>query len=220
MNRSNTDNRIGRQQGVTLVELLIVVGIVSVVSAVLMFNYSDFNNNVSIRNLAQEMGLAVRKAQTYATSVQAINNTSQNTNVFPSYGMSFSMNAATSDTTLPTNKRFVLFADIPPSTGTVGDKIYTSNRQCGVMQEGSECVETFGISTGDRIVRLCTSEYGCSTTATANVIFARPAPDAYICIVQGSACTQIASNLDVVVQSQKGRIKTVRIWNTGQISVQ
>lgn len=206
------------QSGVTLIELIIVVGIVSLVSTILMFNYSDFRGNISLRNLSQEVGLSIRKAQTYATSVQSINDTSLNATVFPSYGVSLSFDGG--DDTMPSDKRFVLFADIPESGQTTGDKIYKSDGQCGNMQPGSECVEVFTIATSDRIVKLCTTERGCIESGTINIIFTRPAPDAYICIQNGADCNDIASNIDIYIESAQGQTRAVRVWNTGQISIQ
>jgi len=209
------------QQGVTVIELVIVIAIVSVVSSVLIFNYSGFSTSVSIRNLSQEMALSIRKAQTYATSVQSVNSVVNDTTLFPAYGISFSLNQPTSDITLPTTKRFVLFADIPDVSNPLGDKIYTSDGECGVPSFDSECLESFGIATSDRIIRLCTDITGCASDMTVNVLFRRPSPDALICIVQGSACSSSTpSYLEIVVQSVRGDERTILVWNTGQISVQ
>lgn len=211
------------QQGVTLIELIIVVAIFGIVSSILLFNFSDFSTNVSLRNLTQEMALAMRKAQTYATSVRGANASALSS--YPAYGISFSIENQTG-AYVPNSKNFVIFADIPNTGDIVGNKLYDNNGTCGIPQSGDECVESLGIATADKIVGLTyidgngDVQYACgslSATCMVNVLFHRPSPDADICVVQGSTCEQI-SNLNVVLRSAKGLEKTVSVWNTGQIS--
>lgn len=232
------------QRGVTLIELIVVIGIFAVVSSVLMFNYSDFNSNISIRNLAQEVALSIRKAQTYATSVQSIDVARVSTTSYPAYGISFKVNRASdigeiarSETLqevtideerasgmVPSDRGFILFADIPdPDSGSAtGDRLYNYTDECGNPQPGSECVENFGISTADRIVAICTDldAWRCGAEQV-NIMFHRPSPDADICVVENGSCMdRKATYAKVVLQSPKGIQKIVTVWNTGQIGVQ
>lgn len=208
-----------QQQGLTLVELIVVLGIVAMVSSVIIFNYSDFRTTVTLRGLAQEIALSVRKAQTYATSVRAIDGASASTNSFPGYGIAFSADSTGStDPAVPHRARFVLFADIPDAGDADGR--YNRGADCGTPSQGDECVESFGILSSDRIVRLCT-ENGCQTSGEVDIVFDRPAPDAAICVVEGSDCaSDRPSYLQVVIQSLSGAERSVTVWNTGQISVE
>lgn len=219
------------QAGVTLIEMLIVVAIIAVVSAVLMFNYSDFSTNVSLRNLSQEMALAIRKTQTYATSVRAIDGTDfVSSSSFPGYGIAFSVaDAQTTPSPIhPSSKRFVLFADISDGL-TLSDHQYgadvISNR-CGTPSSSSnECIETFDISTADKIVAICgeprvydaeiESCTGTSPTDNVSITFRRPSPDAYI-LYNG----QPSSYAQIVIQSPKDLKRQIIVWNTGQITTQ
>lgn len=213
------------QAGVTLIEMLIVVAIIAVVSAVLMFNYSDFSTNVSVRNLSQEVALAIRKAQTYATSVRPIEGTNFiSSAAFPGYGIVFSTDAPTLATVTPTEKRFVLFANIEDGLGS--EDVYgadTTNNTCGAPSSGSnECIEAFTISTADKVVAICGGTAGaytdtaqCTALGTATITFRRPSPDARI-IYNGSP----ADYAQIVLESAKGLTRAVVVWNTGQISVQ
>jgi|GEM_PF-1026114 len=217
------------QAGVTLIEMIVVVAIIGVVSAVLLFNYSDFSTNVSVRNLSQEIALSVRKAQTYATSVRPIDGTQlQSSSTFPGYGISFSTDTSTSNKILASNKQFVLFADIP-----IGDKVDARygpdyDQTCGAPSNASnECIETFGITSSDRIVAICTGTDGsystvsvplpkdCKGSGTVNITFKRPSPDATIMYNNTRA-----DYVQIVVQSAKGLQRGILVWNTGQVSVQ
>jgi prepilin-type N-terminal cleavage/methylation domain-containing protein len=214
------------QAGVTLIEMLIVVAIIAVVSSVIMFNYSDFSSNVSVRNLSQEIALAVRKAQTYATSVRPIEGTNSVSSAsFPGYGIVFTTDNPTVavSSIIPTWSRFVLFADIADAGGS--DRVYgadTVAEQCGTPTSSqNECIETFDIASADRIVAICDDSVvssdiaGCQTTGTASISFRRPSPDAYI-LYNG----QPTPYVQIVLESAKKLRRSIVVWNTGQISVQ
>lgn len=218
------------KKGFTIIEMLIVVAIFAVVATILLFNYRDFSNNVSVRNLAEEIGLSVRKAQSYATSVHSIAGTNgAMSDMFPAYGVSFSVNSSGSQLYDPTVTSFALFADVSPNSNTVTNNLYDNNGTCGNPQTGQECVESLGLTDLDTVVSLCTdvpSANSCFTPqggGTVNVVFHRPNPDAVICVVapgSGGVCSgQMASYLKVTVQSAKGLKHVITIWNTGQISV-
>ena len=203
------------QAGLSIVEVIVVVAIFAVVASVLFFNFSDFNTNVSIRNLSQEVALMVRKSQVYATGVHSLDGTVASSSTFPAYGISFSAKT-TSTGFLANSKRFVLFADTV--SGGTNNKRYDSTGTCGTPAIGNECVEAFGITTGDRISSLCTED-GCSSTNIVNVVFRRPSPDAIICIDTGGTCSP-KSFLKIVIRSARGQERSVTVWNTGQISTQ
>lgn len=198
------------QSGLTLVELVVILAIVAVVSGVLIFNYSNFRDNTTIRGLSQEVALAVRKAQTYATSVRSI--TSGSTTNFPAYGISFSANTGASNSATPNYKKFILFANI----GTPPNSSYDNGGTCTVPTAGNECLENFTINSVDTIMEACADVTNCvSGTTTLDIIFERPSPDAKICI--NGSCSFSSASIRVGT-ALKSRVIT--IWNTGQISVQ
>jgi prepilin-type N-terminal cleavage/methylation domain-containing protein len=209
------------QSGVTLIELIVVIVIFSIISSVLLFNYSDFSTNVSIRNLSQDIALTVRKVQTYATSVQSINNSGVDTRTFPSYGISFSLDD-TSGSFDPNKKRFVVFADIPSTSDSLPNKLYDNNGVCGSPAVDSECLESFTINSSDTIVEVCTDVTGCVAVGSVDITFRRPVPDAIICYketLDADCQTSSISYVDIVLRSAKGLTRKVSVWNTGQISV-
>lgn len=205
------------QAGLTLIEMIVVVSIFAVVASILFFNFSDFNTTISVRNLSQEIALMVRKAQTYATGVHNLDGVATSSDLFPAYGMSFSARP-TGPAYSAYAKQFVLFADTASTPG-VTNRMYDNGTSCGTPAVGNECVEVFGITTGDKITSLCTDQ-GCASDTVVNVVFRRPSPDAEICIVSNGACTTRLSFLKIVIQSARGVARAVVIWNTGQISVQ
>jgi prepilin-type N-terminal cleavage/methylation domain-containing protein len=218
--------KIQLQKGFTLIELLVVIAIVLVVASILLFNYSNFSSTVSLNNLAQEVGLTIRQAQSYATSVRSINGFT--TDAFPAYGITFSLDmgrvsvglggtgATTIDPYDAGPAQFVLFAD------TNNNGSYDSDSQCGTpAANGTECVSAYTITTGERITALSyDSALGtsCITSGSATVLFHRPSPDADISVHTGLT-TVHPSYLAVTLTTPQDISRTVRIWNTGQISV-
>jgi len=218
------------QQGVTLIELMVVVGIFSIVSTILLFNYSDFSTNVSVRNLAQDIALSVRKAQSYATSVRNIplNNGTFQTDAFKTYGAAFSIgdNRARPGLYDPTPKQFIIFADYTDSgagSSTSDDRIYTAGQNCGAPADTDECLESLSINTADKVVAFCddgATGSACTTNGPLYITFTRPIPDAHICLLKdGSTQCTTPAYVDIVVESVKGLQHKVTVWNTGQISV-
>ncbi len=218
------------QQGVTLIEMIVVVAIIAMVSSVIIFNYSDFSSNVSLRNLTQDVALNIRRAQTYATSVRPIEALDgQSSRNFSGYGVSFGVGEYASSPADPMQKQFVLFADIPEYTGATPDKQYQEGQECGNPLPNSECIESIGINTADKIVAICTSNTPgydlasdptgttCQATGQVDITFIRPNLDAYIFDRQANRDSSFAK---IVFVSAKGLRHAVTVWNTGQISVQ
>ncbi|HWC57976.1 MAG TPA: type II secretion system protein [Candidatus Paceibacterota bacterium] len=217
--------------GFTLIEMLVVVAIIAIISSVVLFNYSDFSTNVSVRNLAQEVALSVRKAQVYATSVRTLDGTQNlSSKTFPGYGISFSNYAQTTDSNAkatPSNRQFIIFADNFSSSQDPSYGVYnqSDSDECGTVTTDNECLESVAITTADKVSDICV-QYNNTSTETClppgsriDISFDRPNPDALLCsFSSGKRCD--ISYAKIVLQSAKGLERTVEIWNTGQISVQ
>lgn len=213
--------KTNKQSGVTLIELIVVVSIFSVVSSVMLFNYSDFSTNVSIRNLSQDIALTIRKSQTSATSVQGVTG-SGSIRSYPAYGIVFSLEP-NSTSFLPNPKRFIPFADVIPGGSQIPNKKYDSDGTCGAVHEGGECLEAISISSADNLISIETDVTGVVTSGTVAVTFRRPSPDAIICYIpsgQSDCISQTPSYVKLTLQSAKGLQRNVSVWNTGQINVE
>lgn len=208
----NSKKRIALKssKGFTFVEMMVVIFIFAVVSAILLFRYSDFSTSISLRNLSQEVALSIRKAQTLATSVRG-GSPADAYNASKGYGLYFNL----SNYNIKYgggDSSFVIFRD------ENGDMLYTQNGEtCGTPTMIDECLEKFAITTGDKINTICV-ETTCSTPSIggATIYFRRPNPDAKIFFEAGRIERSYA---DIELISKKGAKKTVRVWNTGQIGV-
>ena len=158
-----------RQAGFTLVELLITITIFVILTGVVLFNQNGFNNTILLKNLAYDIALTIKQAQTYGVNVRE----SQKANEFSSsYGIYFNIG------TDGNKKSIILFSD------TSGDKKYSGGMGCNVnLESDAECVQKYSLKNNSYISKLCvgTSDADCNEHSDINdltIYFKRPDPDA------------------------------------------
>lgn len=201
-----------RSRGFTLVELLVVVSIITIITAALLLRQSSFNSTTLLRSLAYSVALSVRQAQVYGTSVFATNVAGSDT--FASgYGLYFSSAAPGS---------YLLFADL--------------NDNGRYDSSPDESVKAFTLNNGYSVSEICAVEgatKACSggddTTGSPitalHVLFKRPNPDA--CFATDSAPTacspggvQQYSGAYIQLRSAGGGTRSIVISSTGEVVVQ
>lgn len=181
----------------SLIELLVVVGIFTVITSIVLANHSRFNSSVLLGSLAYDVALSVRQAQVYGLSVRGISSNFQ-----VGYGIHFA--GANS---------YALFAD------TNGNKRYDDGTGGA---PADTIVSIYTLSTAHTIQKYCgvtqTGTSECSNNAAIDhldIVFFRPNPDALI----SSGNPGYYSQGKITVQSAAGQTRTVTIASTGQISV-
>ncbi|QQR49932.1 type II secretion system protein [Candidatus Nomurabacteria bacterium] len=200
---AGSDNR-----GLTFIELIVVLSIVGAISSTVLFQFGSFSSNVTLQNLAQDIALIIKKAQTNAISGSL--SSGFIAGQAPSYGVNF-------DTTSGNQNKFNYFRDI----GTVGitpDGILNGNCN-NPGASGNECLGVTTIQSSDTIVSLCDGGGKC-TYKNLSVTFSRPFPDpTFRTKTAGVAVPLTTGGAQIVIQSAKGLKKTIIIWPIGQISV-
>jgi len=208
--------------GVTLVELLVVISIFLALSMITMFSYGKFNSSLSLQNLADDIALSVRKAQGYAISARGYGSL-----FVHSYGVHFTINTDTSDSSSGSNKSFVLFSDID------GDERYdydNSASTCGTGQ--NECLEILNIASADKISAVYYSDgeeddIAVDFDGTTDILFTRPNPEPSFCIRDQAdtfSCDHDNNDVSYIrVQISNDRtpdvVKLITVYNNGQINV-
>lgn len=185
----------------TLVELLVTLTIFSIMTGVVLVNQEKFNNTIFLSNLAHDIALTLRQAQSYGVNVRE----SSSGFFDSSYGVSF-------DKGQSNNKNFILFYDLD------SNHKYPEN-EFGSCTEGSECVERYAIKSGNYISSICagTGEgEDCISTDYLNISFKRPNPDA---IIYSNEAVNL-SYAKITVSASNGNTKSIIVRKTGQIYVE
>lgn len=193
--------------GYTIVELLVVIGIIVILSTVVIFKSTGFNDTTVLSNLTHDIALTIRQAQNYSTNVRESTfggGSTYNTG----YGLELTPGSPSS---------FFIFSDSQIS-GT--PFIYDSS----VDSQAS----VYRLDNGYTIQRICASNGSAddvclSNDQFVNISYLRPDPEATITFLNNSHNAISGWNYNsvrVYIQSPSGNQRRVDVWVTGQISVQ
>ena len=195
-------------KGMTFIELIVVIGIFAAMTGIILFNFSGFNTNITLQNLANQIALQIKSAQTDAITGKASYfftgfcgvdpNTGINLSCKPSYGVYFKV----SD-----HSKFKYFADKNNDKQLI-------DTLCNSTGVGTECLSEVEINTSDIINKICLDTSNCSTSLPLNITFKRPFPDANFDLAGIGG-----SNAEIEIKSAKNICKTIKVGSTGQIEI-
>lgn len=190
-------------KGFTVLELVISIAIFAIMSALLLARYGNFNQGILLDNLAYDIALTIRNAQSYGLNVRS---SSRTANLFDKpYGVHFDMNDPTS---------FIFFVD----TGGYG--VYNPNIDLDNNGKPDQILSKTTITRGSKISQICVNGCTGGTPITSvDITFKRPDPNA---IIKMNGRTDIYnSDTDITVMSADGStIKRVKVRSTGQVTVE
>lgn len=193
--------------GFMIIELLISVLIMSAMSTVVLSANSNMSARLQTDNLAHQIALSIREAQTRALSATAPMGTDDASQI-PGYGVYINMTE---------NNRVEVFSD----TRLTNVAYYPT------LSESVGTTKAFG--SGFVIDRLSAVSSNSGESAAefggASIYFHRPRPDAQIFYSSSRndetpSALNPASQVSIRVQSSKWYSKTIKVTSTGQISVQ
>lgn len=181
-------------KGFTLVELIVSVAIFAIMTALVMAKYGTFNQGILLTNLAYDIALTLRTAQSYGLNVKSApdsNNYYSEEFNFP-YGVHFDANKNTS---------IIFFAD------QNGNLKYDS---------GDTDISVYNIKRGSYISSLCTGSDPTSCPGSPqnlDIVFKRPDPKANFNASGGTSYAEIR------LRSSDGGTKKIIVNRAGQIAV-
>jgi prepilin-type N-terminal cleavage/methylation domain-containing protein len=189
-------------KGFTLVELMVSVAIFAMMTALVVVKYGSFNQSVLLTNLAYDVALTIRTAQTYGLSVKAPTDSS------PTFTSAYGVTIGTDSTAcgnlggVSDSHQFMLYADVSPN---------------GFCDESDVPISIYAVKRGAVISGVCTDTAACTMgTGILDITFKRPEPRATICL-RGVSCT--ASYAEIELRAPDGSTRRVSIRSNGQISV-
>lgn len=198
--------------GFTLIELIVSVAIIGLITAIVLFNQGDLSDTISLGNIASDISLETRQAQTYGISVKELAPASNDFSI--AYGVEFNINAGSGSTVA-----YMSFADRTSQNG-----YFDAPGTC-VFGGASECLKYNQITRGNTITKLCAIQASgaCFSVGRMAVTYLRPNPSARIIFFNSSGVLITIPGFigaSVEITSPKGHKKVIAIYNTGQISIQ
>ncbi|MDD5050414.1 MAG: type II secretion system protein [Candidatus Pacebacteria bacterium] len=205
--------------GFTLIELVVVMGIMMIVTTVVIYNFQNFNSTTLVTNYAYEVAFAVKEAQVYGLSVLKGGSVST-AGFLQGYGVHLD------NASLDVPATFILFADFPLdyTQSPVGDGVYASSTQDSLLKTysfaGRYKVKQFCVPlVSGGVATDCASTIG--TKMKLDITFVRPNPDARIKITEEDSSTRDnLSSAEITIVSPQGSEKKIVVYSTGQISIQ
>jgi len=194
-----------RQAGMTYVELIVVLGIFSVISTVVLFNQGEFQAKVNIKNLANEIALKIVEAQ--KSSVAGEWDSAAGSTWKPAYGLYFNTSTST---------QFIYFADVNTSNNNICDSVgctppYALN---------GEVRDIINITKGNTISSLQVFGSGCASPVSVtglSIVFKRPNASPTILSTPASGCA--ISDVLINVTSPQSVTGKVRVYSSGRIQL-
>lgn len=188
-----------QQKGFTLVELVISIAIFAMMTTLVLSKFGTFNQGVLLSNVAYDVALTIRNAQSYGINVKSADRAGSDFS-FP-YGVHF-------DTLAPNNSSFKFFADLD------SDGEYTSVDDKPVVAGSPMFTTTTNIKRGTVISKICVNTCGPTEYVDKmDITFIRPDPNAII------LNKNYFSYAKITLKATDGSTKNIEVRSTGQIQV-
>jgi type II secretory pathway pseudopilin PulG len=186
-------------KGFSLVELIVSIGIFIAITALVIFKYGSFNQSTLLTNLAYDMALTIRTAQTYGLGSKNASETVSNFQY--AYGVEFD-----------------------PSTSGRDKLITFTDSDANNKFSSGESTNQYSLKRGAIISNICTgSNLSCDYTLISgdklDILFKRPYPDAIINLIDSSGVISQKKYVLITVQGTDGSTRSVEVTENGQITV-
>ena len=190
--------KMKKNKGMTYVELIVVLGIFSVISSVALFNYGTFQAKVDIKNLASDIALKIVEAQ--KSSIAGKWNASASPDWKPSYGIHLD---------LSNDKEFIYFTDLNNNASFEGSSCT------------GECLDSpITITKNNFIKELNIFGPGClSAINDLDIVFKRPDSGALIYSTSPLLCAMEYAQIVVYSSGADPVHANIEIYPSGRIQI-
>ncbi len=185
--------------GFTIVELMVVVGIMTVISSLILFNSSNLNSSVLLSNTAYEIGLIIRDAQVAGLGAKVIaSDGNQNAATTSNQGVYFD---------IANSQQIIFFADLNK------DNTYNNNEKSQVY-----IIE----NKAGKVLSICKPKSNNTCTdiiENVSIIFKRPNPEAYFYPKEENSPSGYQGNITINIGFDNGECRSITIYKTGGIQI-
>ena len=195
-----------RNAGMTYAELIVVLGIFSVLSAVVIFKYGEFQAKVDIKNLASDIALKIVEAQ--KSSLSGKLPPASPPDWKPSYGVHFDIPPSPTDD----NKSFIYFADT--DTSTQAGSFEGSATSCT-----GECLEKTVITKGNIISSLGYYQNGVLDDTLENLTVTFSRISSGVIFYSTNAIISGATYVQITIRSPEDTTGIIKLYPSGRIQV-
>lgn len=187
------------KKGFTLIEVIVVIGIMLIITGLTLFDGSRLNSSVSLSNTTYELGLMIRDAQVSGLGSKVVSDSSITT---LNQGIHFDMT---------TPEKFILFADSAPNN------IYDSLEQTEIYN-----IENKRAGKILKICKISPDGKSCGNTiSNLSIVFKRPNPEAYFYFKNGSSVEEHVGNIAINLgfTGPNPDCRSIVIYKTGAIQI-
>lgn len=196
------------KRGFTLIELVVVVGIIALISTMALANFPSFRGRLSLDREVGKLALTLRKAQQYSSGVKRFEGIITATDIAAcdgSYAAQYPAYSVTVDVGAPT--AYVVFAD--PDCDKISDT------------HEDDLIEMNQLENGVQVLDICINVDSPTPTcglATLDIWYMRPNPTPLLTVDAMPSSDE--QNAKIIVGLDDGSRKSIVIRKTGQISIQ
>lgn len=213
--------QVKQARGFTLIELMVVLAIITIISAIIVTNQGAFNRTLVLENTAYDVALTLRSAETYGLGNRVVGPIAN-----AGYGLDFQK---------ATPGSFTLFADTYPGVGQSGlchpppvsDPTGPAARPGNCIYDASqgEQVSSFTLGNGITISDFCaytpsTLSWSCASgnLTSLDIVFSRPNPDPFMSVNGYYSATFPITKACIALTSQQGGARFVSVAASGEIT--
>lgn len=213
--------RTAPQRGFTLVEMLVVLAIISIITAIAVTGQATFNKSLILTDTAYRVAFSARQAQSYGLASRKYGSDTSN----PGYGLHFASGALNSYIFFADTSHTLPAASQCPIPAVSSDNPSYKPGNCRFDSATDGMVSTFTFDRGFTISSFCGKKgslYYCSSDVLSSLdtVFTRPNTSTTISgLVNGNSLQSFDCALITITDQSHTATRNVRITWLGEISV-
>jgi type II secretory pathway pseudopilin PulG len=183
-------------KGMTYIELIVVLGIFSTMTSIVLFNYNAFQEKVDIKVLANNIALKIVEAQ--KSSISGKWNSGALSGWKPSYGTYFD---------LSDNKNFIFFVDL-------NNNNFFDSPVCN-----EECLDSINITKNNHISQIDSYLNSTATSITSPLSITFKRSDSGAVFKSNDSILTGFDYLQITVTSPSSIIGRIKVYPSGRIQI-